>query len=436
MSQSHDNQFGRRFFEEALPLVSTYFSGESVELTGRPTSIGMGSDTECVNFSQYIRFRHAIACCTELFPIIQKIESSLSNVTVIARSETKGVIRGRLDIPRYVARKSWAFSWPRSYPILTTIENSSTPENELVIRVFRTLLQRLPLSQFPASSAEMTLGHRYKNWILSRMKRAPWSSISSSSSLTRLYKEACRRISRKQTGNERAYSALVEFIRDWRLLGDEFSGSASSEKFIDSFLSFPAEQFFLDRVYEIWCIHSVADAFMKIGGEILHGPSKMFESRRKPIYIFDLESIHIEVWFQRSLPSENTEWFYDSTGSGLRGIPDITIIANSKHRLIIDAKNRIVTGTTRSEETYKMLGYFENFRATLGGETNWGVLAFVSPNGFSRSIKSSNGRCLELISANPTTLSDCNFSEDIIKILKAWINDIDSLENKQMKSYI
>ncbi len=137
-----------------------------------------------------------------------------------------------------------------------------------------------------------------------------------------------------------------------------------------------------------------------------------------------MESNEFEIWFQTPLPSEEAEWFYDSTASSLRGIPDITIIANKKHRLIIDAKNRMVSGTTRSEETYKMLGYFENFKKSIGKTTDWGILAFVSLNGFSRSIRARNGRSLELISANPALLSDCNFSEKIELILRSWINNI------------
>lgn len=424
MFQKNDDQLGRRFLKEALPLISTYFSGEGVELAGVSTAIGQDSDAESLEFGHHIRFRHAIACCAELFPIVQRIEGGLSSITDTTRTETKGVIRGRLDIPRYVARRSSSFSWPKSYPILVTTENASTPENQLVVRVFRTLLQRLPIAQFPANSAEGILGRRYKSWILGRMKREPWASISCTSSLPRLYMEACRRVARRQTGNEKAYLSLVNLIRDWRLVGEEFLGAASSDKFVDSLLSFPSDQSFLDRIYEIWCIRAVADSFIQLGGSLLDGPCKMTESRRKPIYTIDLASARIEIWFQSSLPSEEAEWFYDSTGKALRGIPDITVVANGSHRIIIDAKNRMVTGTTRSEETYKMLGYFENFRGALGGETNWGVLAFVSLNGFSRSIKSKNGRLLELISAHPVTLTDCSFMSDIKPILQMWIERI------------
>ncbi|WP_163020331.1 hypothetical protein [Pseudomonas viridiflava] len=424
MFQRNDERQGRRFLKEALPLISSYFSGETVELAGVSTPLGQDSDPESSAFVDLIRFRHAIACCEELFPIVQKIEGGLSSVTDTTRAETRGVMRGRLDIPRYVARKSSYSSWPKTYPILVTRENASTPENELVVRIFRTLLSRLPVARFPKNSAEVALARRYKSWMRGRLKRDPWVTISCNSSLPRLYMEASRRIARRQTGNEQAYLSLVNLIRDWQLVGDELAGGVSSEKFVDSLLSFPSDQYFLDRIYEVWCIRAVADALIQLGGELIDSPCKMTESKRRPIYVIEFASTRIEIWFQSALRSEGGGWFYESTGRALRGIPDITIVANGSHRIIIDAKNKMVTGTTRSEETYKMLGYFENFSEDLGRRENWGVLAFVSINGFSRSLKSTNGRFLELISAHPSVLEECTFARDIKSILKRWIDTI------------
>jgi hypothetical protein len=419
--QKSDAQFGLRFLKEALPLISTYFSGESVELAGAAALVGEDSDDESSLFAEHIRLRHALACCSELFPIVQRIEGGMSSITATIRTETKGVIRGRLDIPRYVSRRASSLSWPRTYPILVTSETPCTPENGLVVRILRTLLQRLSTSNVPATSAESILVRRYKSWIVGRIRRYPWADVATASSLARLYLEASRRISRRQTGNERAYSELVQFARDWRLVGEELAGSTASDRFAESLLSFPADEAFLDRIYEIWCVRSIAAALMQIGAELISGPVPMTESRRQPIYTLQLNGNNFEIWFQRSLPSETAEWRYESTGASLRGIPDICVVANDTHRILIDAKNRLVTGATRSEETYKMLGYFENFQSLLGGHTNWGALAFVSTSGFSRRLKSKNGRRLELISAHPIRQEDCTFVNDIKPIVEEWI---------------
>lgn len=414
--------FGRRFLKEALPLVSSYFSGERVELSNISTPVGGSMDNESAEFANHIRFRHAIACCTEFLPIVQRIEGNLSSFNETVRTETKGTIRGRLDIPRYVSRRSTALSWPKSYPILTTTTTPQTPENFLIIRIFRTLLSRLSASQSPLKSAESTLARRYRNWILSRLKREPWVEISGTSSLARLYLEATHRVARRQTGNEYAYSALVQFLRDWRFVGNDLEGGGSSEKFVDALLSFPASDAFLDRIYEIWCIREIAQAILGIGGKPTSGPVPLTENRRQPIYTFLLDSDSIEIWFQHSIQSENAEWSYESTSSPLRGIPDISLIANGSHHLLVDAKNRLVTSNTRPEETYKMLGYFENFRSLLNTGSSWGVLAFISNDDFARSLISRNGRRLELIGAHPTSHTMCTFNQSITNILLKWIN--------------
>lgn len=421
MFQNSDNYFGRRFLKEALPLVSTYFSGESVELTGMITSVGDEPDSEILNFVEYIRFRHAIACCLELFPIVKRIEERISTFSDIERKETEGIIRGRLDIPRYVAQRSLVLSWPRTYPLLMTTTTLDTPENSLVIGIFRTLLSRLSIKTLPINSAELLLAQRSRQWIINRIKREPWLEVSGKSSLHRLYLEASRRVDRQQTGNVRAYFDLIKFVKDWRLIGGDFTGVGSSDRFVDSMLAFPANQSFFDRIYEVWCICEVAKALTYLGANLLSGPIALADSRKKPVFTFDYESNRIEVWFQRPLPSAQAEWGYDSTGAALRGIPDISVIANESHFILIDAKNKLVTTTTRSEETYKMLGYFENFNSVLKHQTCWGVLAFMSFDAFSRSLKSKNGRHLDLISAHPIDFDNCTFSHDISLIIKQWI---------------
>lgn len=415
---------GQRFLKEALPLISTYFSGEGVELSGRVAAVGDETGDDSRLFANQIRLRHAIACCSELFPIIERIEDGPSSLTATVRTETKGVIRGRLDIPRYVSRRASSLSWPRTYPIVVTTETPRTPENALVVRICRTLLRRLSAVQVPMNSAEAVLARRYKGWILGRIKRAPWAEITVTSSIPRLYSEASRRIARRQTGSVRAYSDLVRFTKAWNFVGDELAGSTSSDRVVEALLAFPADQAFLDRIYEIWCIQSVANAFLEIGAHLVSGPSPMTDARLKPIYTFACDLNRFELWFQKSLPSEQAGWRYVSTGATLRGIPDICVVADDDHCMLIDAKNRVVTGSTRSEETYKMLGYFENFKAALGASSNWGVLAFVSNNGFSRTLESINGRRLELISAHPMHPEECAFVRDLKPIISGWIDSI------------
>jgi hypothetical protein len=421
LSQNLDVEFGKRFLVEALPLVASYLSGENVKLTTSDVTLGEESDAESQLFANQIRLRHAIACCTELILIVHQIEEKISSVSRMIRTETRGVIRGRLDIPKYVARRSSSLSWPKSYPILVSEDSPSTPENLLMARVFRHMLYRLATTNLPPRTAEVLSARWFRNWISSRLKREPWVNINANASLQRLHLETSRRISRRQTGNDRAYSNLLNLIEDWQLLSLEHRGATSSDKYVDALLSFPADEAFLNRIYEIWCIREIAAILSGNGAMLVEGPAPMTESRQRPIYVFQIEQDRIEIWFQRALIPESATWSYESTGKNLRGIPDITIIANGTYFLLIDAKNRLVTGNTRSEETYKMLGYFENFRPLFSNTGNWGVLAFVSYNGFFQSLASSPpGRKIVMLSADPKSALQCNFKAQFSKILHDW----------------
>ena len=422
MSPKREIEFGGRFLAEALPLVASYFSGEQVVLTGAEVALGEDIDDESILFGSQIRLRHALTCCTELIPLIHRIEERVSSVNSTVRTETKGIIRGRLDIPRYVARRSAALSWPKSYPVLVSEESPSTAENLLTARVLRHLLTLLSSARAPAKTAEAVSAHWYRQWINNRLRRTPWCDVAGGSSMPRLQMETSRRISRRQTGNERAYSGILKLVDDWQLAGPRSGGATGSERFVQALLSFPADDSFMDRIYEIWCIHEIASCLTNLGATRLEGPLHLTKNRHRPIYTFRIGNDCIEIWFQHSLDSDSAVWNYEATGRYLRGIPDITIVANDRHFLLVDAKNRLVSGNTRSEETYKMLGYFENFRPILSGSSSWGMLAFVSFNRFFQSLQSPPGRRLVMISADPHSRSDCAFNAQFTKLFQEWSN--------------
>lgn len=420
MSLKREIVTGGRFLEEALPLVATYFSGESVTLAGKHLRFGRELDGDALLFASQIRLRHALACCAEIILIIHRIEERPSSANQTIRTETRGVIRGRLDIPRYVAQKAFSLSWPKTYPILVSEDSASTPENLLAVRVLRHLLARLSYADLPKKKAESTAARWYRRWISHRLRREPWTGVSGTSSLSRLKMETTRRVARRQTGNDRAYAELVSFIDKWQLTYNDLGGSASSADICSAILAFPFDESFNDRIYEIWCIREIAACFCEIGASISEGPISMLESGNRPIYTFSLGLDVIEIWFQLPLPSQSAEWKYETTDKSLRGIPDISILVNGSDRMLVDAKNRLVTGNTRSEETYKMLGYFENFRATMSQVSSWGVLAFTSYQDFQNSL-TSRGRRLELLSANPDSRASCSFRVRLKAILVEWL---------------
>ncbi|MFL5962268.1 MAG: hypothetical protein ACJ757_05180 [Gaiellaceae bacterium] len=82
-----------------------------------------------------------------------------------------------------------------------------------------------------------------------------------------------------------------------------------------------------------------------------------------------------EIWFQRQKPVGDPRWRYLG-GGPLTGIPDLVVTMEERSPLVVDAKYRSMRTDTRSEETYKMLGYAENFRETATATGFEGLLLF------------------------------------------------------------
>jgi hypothetical protein len=286
------------------------------------------------------------------------------------------------------------------------------------------LLQRLAPAGVLAKSAEELSARWYRRWLSRKLSRDPWHLVSNAGNPQRLRMETARRVARRQTGNERSYADLLKFVDDMRLFAPAIGGPLNAEKLVQALLAFPIDEAFADRIFEIWCLREIASAFQRLGAITVRGPLPLTLNRQAPIYTFRLGWDEFEVYFQRALDGATARWIYDKSEAPLRGIPDITVIANKKHYLVVDAKNRQVTGSTRPEETYKVLGYFENFRHLLDGPTCWGLLCFVSENGYSQSLTSADYRRVLLTSAHASSPADCSFADQIDAALGAWTKAI------------
>ena len=411
----------QRFLSEALPLISSYLSGSQVDIGIHSINIGEEHEDDLVKFSDMVRIRHAIACCSELSKIFYNIETSISRSNRVIRDETRGVIRGRLDIPRYIARRTANLSWPRTYPILATEKSSETPENLLLVHVLKRVLRLLNESILDKNSAEYREMLRCRHWISACLHQEPWSKLSSGTSIRRLWLETSRRVARRQTGNEKAYDALLRFVSEWHLFGDELGGKPDPNKLIQALFAFPSDEAFLDRIFEIWCLSEVVAVLQIAGCNLVDGPLPLTSRRKSAIYYLSIGEHSVEVWFQKSIGPTLSQWSYYESRTSLRGIPDISVVVDGNHWLIVDAKNRNITSNTRSEETYKMLGYFENFALKLDKPSCWAILAFISYKGISNTLISNNGQRIIIASAHPEEALACKFRGCIESGIREWI---------------
>ena len=390
----------RRFLLDALDLIGTYLHGESVTLG----EVSVGASGEAAQpgleaFLAELEARHAIACAARLRPVISAIEGRTSSTTVHRREESLGAIRGRLDVPRYIARRTRNVSLPRSYPVQTLRRTPETPENALAVIAIEGVTRQLAFAPFPIRTAEGTAAAAEFAQLRSRLKRQPWTAVRRRDTPARLLREVAGRLSRRQTGNDAAYEALMTWYAEWsvdpRALGEE--GTA---RVAEGLLAFPTTDAFWERVFEIWCLREVAAALARQGFATVDGPRSLRKRSQGPIYTLASGSEIGEVWFQRQKPMGSPRWQYVS-GGPFTGIPDIVVTSNNRSPLVIDAKYRSMTTDTRSEESYKMLGYAENFREATTETGFAGLLLFPGPTTRSTELIGPDGGHLSLIAVEP-----------------------------------
>lgn len=363
-------------FRETLGLLATYSWQGSVTLD--PAEFGQSDvDLTLPEFFREFRLRHAVATARQLPDILESIESRSSNSSRLERAESRGVIRGRLDSPRYLARKAVIRSLPRRYPIVRSRIAYDTPENLLAAEALREVRTAMRDNPFSSRSAEGVEASRYLRWSSSRLLHRPWDELPPHAAVERLYHETDTRVRRRQTGNDRAYLELIRWYDQWRLDLHRL-GTDQRDEVVQGLLAFPGGDAFWDKVFEVWCLLFVAAALDALGWTKLEGPRALHESSGVVYRYLSPSQLEADVRFQRKEPLPAGRWSYRD-GKPLRGIPDITISSSDgRFPLLIDAKNRYVNAgrVSRSEETYKMLGYSENF---LYGQNHFrGVLIFPS----------------------------------------------------------
>lgn len=381
-------------------------------------------EDEYKTFADLIRMRHALACGLRLKPILEAIERGVSQTSQIVRSESKGAIFGRLDIPLYLSRRDTNMSWPRTFPVLIAEASASTPENQLVVDTLRQLVRRLNAAGGLEASAERTHCLNLLRWGREQLHSEPWDRVIPARNAPRLLRETEHRLRKRQTGNEPAYEQFIDWYRQWSFDASD-SSSEEFDDLVNLLLAFPPGDFFSDRVFEIWCLHQVIESFRRCGAVIAEGPRLLSQRSGRSICVMRYEGYRFEVWFQRSLPAASARWQYLHSQRSLGGIPDITVVGDDGRRLLIDAKRRKVRTQTRSEETYKMLGYLENFRGLFQTTSFWGALCFLSDADLFTEVAADGGHRIVLIGAHVDDPRICAFGGRMDALVSEWLSNAD-----------
>jgi hypothetical protein len=409
----------RRFLLDALDLIATFLHGEPVVLG--EVAVGArdeGGDMEFDLFAADLSARHALACAVRLRPIISAIAARSSSTTAHRREESLGAIRGRLDVPRYIALRTQNVSLPRRYPVQTLWRTPETPENALAVVLMEALGRQLAYAPFPIRTAEGAAAASAYAEVRRRLRQVPWVAVRRRDSAPRLVREVEGRLARRQTGNDDAYRGLLEWYVEWAVDARAL-GTDDGVRIADGLVAFPTTDAFWERVFEIWCLRETAESLVRQGFAIIEGPRSLHDRTRGPIYRLSRESAAAEIWFQRQKPLGDPRWRYKG-GGPLTGIPDIVVTVDYRSPLVVDAKYRTMTTDTRSEETYKILGYAENFRSTTPSVGFAGLLIFPGPTTRSTHLEGPTGGQLSVIAVEP--LSERAEAESAIDAaIAAWL---------------
>jgi hypothetical protein len=388
-------------FRETLGLLASYSWQSTVVL--EPTEFGRSDvDLSLPEFIREFRLRHAIATAQRLPDIVAEIEAGPSHISGIERAESRGIIRGRLDTPRYIARRATLRSLPRRYPIVRNTLSYDTPENMLARLALGEVRAAMRDNPFPLRSAEGQAASAHLRWVTDRLRHRPWDEIHPRGLRERLQNEVEARTRRRQTGNDFAYRRLLDWYDEWTL-DLQHLGADAQDAVIAGLLAFPGGDAFWDKVFEVWCLLFVAATLDALGWQRINGPAALHQGTGV-IYSYRSPGGHdLKVRFQRKDPLPSGRWSYRD-GKPLGGIPDVSIGSDSASPLpfLIDAKNRYISSDriARSEETYKMLGYAENFRPTTPPTRFRGVLIFPSNRSARRIVDGPDEGRLDLVTVD------------------------------------
>lgn len=404
--------------KDFVSFLADYFSSYETEILDIH-----GNMNEVVNDETWkIYLRIILANINEIMAAVEKIEKNISFSYEEVKVKISGGIKGRLIINEYVQNKPMV-RMPREYPCEIKEKSLFTPENEYLVYIIKMIGEQLDYflkkakadGAFGGNETEYTLlkdAHMYLNALL---HKKPFSiiytgirnsnSIFDDNKVMLIY----ARFSKGKIRNSIAYNQVFEWYKKFVLRGFSFIGEDNINILI-------YDEQFCNKFFELWNLYYIADTFQKkFGMQLLQ--KNAIKPRLKE-YVYKLKAIddsEIEIYYQKGSglywdDEHKPNWSYVASGN-LVGIPDISIKYSGKEEnlTIIDLKNRVRKAGQNSEEIYKMIGYFSNFRDYLNVKynskyKNQAVLIFRNDqSAFSELLQSDSGERILSISTGVGT---------------------------------
>lgn len=430
-----------------LSFVNQYFSSFSTQMQSIDYSIRSGEIDE-IDLEIYLRI--VLANIDTLHNLISDLESSLSKSQVNREVTFAGEIQGRLNIGKYTKNMAQA-RFPKEYPCVVKSRTYASPENIYVIFIINNILKMLDefkrflLGKGNSSFSELALiEHHFKAFKVFSKKAYFKDCQDSANQIMKSYGDRypddlqnliLSRIHKGKIRNSHIYQRIFDWYNTYK-----YGSVLEPSKNMLSVLRYSDD--FSNRLFELWCLYNIKETFISSFDAILLKENNIMSASDSYIYKLSVPTGGtLEIYYQKGAnlywDTENDlVWKYVKDGNtrGLRGIPDISIRYTAKEDslVMIDIKNRVRTAGANSEEIYKMIGYFGNFKKTFekrfsNEAKKQGALIFR--NDFKSSdeyLESDGGYRLMTISAGVSDNPEINTNQ--FKKLCKYILDVQGID--------
>ncbi len=366
--------------QAAVRLLGTYFADAPTWDLEHRGEVATGAVEED-ELAQALRLRVALAAARHLDGLLREIAADLSFRYRRTPDETVGMVRGRLDVQRYL-RAQGRREAPRRYPVNVVERSHATPENTLALYATGWVLRELDIGDaiaLPQGAPELrelrerraSLARTLHHPVLKEARVAA-ETVWSRGGLDRLLDAVEARVEGGHLARPEPYAQLAAWVR-------QFDPRALPEA-DDVEWSFYDERFDT-KLFEIWMLDRLERTLRPKLGEPVVRP--LWERGATPTFLWKQGPATVALHFQRGLTggSAGAEWQRVDPPGPFEGVPDITVAvltARSGESLAyVDAKLR-QRDAHPTEEMYKLLGYFDN---TGSKAARRGAIVYYKPGG-------------------------------------------------------
>lgn len=366
--------------QAAIRLLGTYFADAPTWDLEHRGEVATGS-VEDDDLAQALRLRVALAAARHLEGLLHDIAEDLSFRYTRRPAETIGMVRGRLDVQRYL-RAQGKREAPRRYPVTIVERSHATPENVLALYATGWILAELSVGDslaLPAGAPELrelrerrvSLARTLNNPVLEEARVAA-GGVWRRGGLATLLDQVQARVEGGHLARPEPYGALAEWVR-------RFDPRAQPEA-DDVEWSFYDERFDT-KLFEIWMLDRLERALRPNLGEPIVRP--LWHRGSAPTFLWKKGPATVALHFQRALSggSAGARWQRVDPPGPFEGVPDITVVVSTARSgesiAYVDAKLR-QRDQHPTEELYKLLGYFDN---TASKAARRGAIVYYKPDG-------------------------------------------------------